>query len=57
MVPANSVLYDKKLLLQATDPYNEFSLLNRKPPEGGKSANWCSKHKHYDPCETIFLNN
>ena len=41
IAPANSILYDKKLSLQAIYPYNEFSLLNRKPPEGGKSLNWC----------------
>jgi site-specific DNA recombinase len=38
---ANSVLYDKKLSLQVIYPYKEFSLLNRKAPEGAKSAIWC----------------
>jgi site-specific DNA recombinase len=38
---ANSVLYDKKLSLQVIYPYKEFSLLNRKAPEGAETTMWC----------------
>jgi site-specific DNA recombinase len=41
-VHANSTLYDKKLSSMLNNTYESLSLLNRKPPEGGNSATWCS---------------
>jgi site-specific DNA recombinase len=42
IAPANSVIYDKTLSIKLINTYESFSLLNRKPPEGGETANWCS---------------
>jgi hypothetical protein len=43
IAPANSVIYDKTLSIKLINTYESFSLLNRKPPEGGETANWCNK--------------
>ena len=42
MLPANSVLYDKKLALQLIYPYKAIAEGNKKDPEGSNSQNWCS---------------
>lgn len=41
MLPANSVLYDKKLALQLIYPYKAIAEGNKKDPEGSNSQNWC----------------
>jgi hypothetical protein len=40
---ANSRLFDKTLRSIVISPYKEASLLNRKAPEGAKSAIWCAE--------------
>jgi hypothetical protein len=41
MLPANSVLYDKKLALQLIYPYKAIAEGNKKDPRGSNSQNWC----------------
>jgi hypothetical protein len=40
---ANSVLYDKKLSLQAIYPYKAFIQLNENYKDDSNNANWCAQ--------------